>query len=536
MSPRTVRARALTVPPVEAVPPPGAPHTLGTAPAQRVMVLWCPDWPVTAARRSEGLGADAPLALIDRGRVFASSAAARAEGVTRGLRLREAQSRCTSLVVLDHDPALEHRAFEPLLTGLEQLTPAVQVLRPGLCAVRARGPARYYGGEHAAALALAARLDELGGGGVRVGIADGSFTAEQAARRAHPVGIVTEGGSAGYLAPLPVTLLGDETLVTLLRRLGIHTLGQFARLDAADVQSRFGPDGARLHALAAGRDSWPVTPRVPPSDLDEAVDFEPPLDRVDQVAFGVRQAAERFVERLAARRLVCTGLRVELHADDGGFAERAWLHPRSFSPADVVDRVRWQLQALELRAPVVRVRILPDTVDAIGSHEAGLWGTGTDERVHHALSRVQSMLGHGGVLAPGVGGGRTLADRQRLTAWGDRPVDGRPAAQPWPGRLPPPLPGTVFSPRRPVQVLDRRGEPVTVDARGEAGAPPAALRAGGRALRLSAWAGPWPLDERWWSRGADAGVSWRFQAVDETGCGWLLVLDADGWWAEARYD
>src|SRR5690606_20578980 len=149
------------------------------------------------------------------------------------------------------------------------------------------------------------------------------------------------------------------------------------------VRSRFGPDGARLHALAAGRDSWPVTPRVPPPDLDETIDFEPALDRVDQVAFGVRQAAERFVERLAAQRLVCTALRVELHADDGGFAERGWLHPRSFSPADVVDRVRWQLQAVELRAPVTRVRIVPETVDPVGDHETGLWGDGGDERVYH---------------------------------------------------------------------------------------------------------------------------------------------------------
>jgi protein ImuB len=26
------------------------------------------------------------------------------------------------------------------------------------------------------------------------------------------------------------------------------------------------------------------------------------------------------------------------------------------------------------------------------------------------------------------------------------------------------------------------------------------------------------------------------QAVDSTGCAWLLVLDDGGWWAEARYD
>jgi protein ImuB len=188
-----------------------------------------------------------------------------------------------------------------------------------------------------------------------------------------------------------------------------------------------------------------------------------------------------------------------------------------------------------LRSGVVYVRIAPEAVDAIGNHESGLWGTGPDERVHHGLSRVQSMLGHGAVLTASVGGGRTLADRQQLVAWGDRAVEVRSAVQPWPGALPAPLPGTVFSPRHPVHVLDATGSPVTVDDRGTASAPPASFTAGAERRSLTAWAGPWPLDERWWSPDA-ARRTYRFQAVDETGCAWLLALDDGGWWAEARYD
>ena len=188
------------------------------------------------------------------------------------------------------------------------------------------------------------------------------------------------------------------------------------------------------------------------------------------------------------------------------------------------------------RSGVVRVRIAPESVDAIGNHETGLWGTGPDERVHHALSRVQSMLGHGAVLTASIGGGRTLADRQQLVAWGDRPVQPRAATQPWPGSLPAPLPGTVFSPRRPVHVIDAHGEAVTVDERGTVSAAPAAFSATGTDhRRLTGWAGPWQLDERWWSPDAARRVH-RFQAVDDTGCAWLLALDDGGWWAEARYD
>ncbi len=517
----------------------------------RVIVLWCPDWPVTAARHAlvaAGFPApDAPLALIAKGLVFACSPSARAEGITRGIRVREAQARLPELVVVDHDPALDNRAFEPLIAAVEQLSPGVHLLRPGMCAVRVRGVARYYGGERPAALALVARLNELGASGARAGIADGIFTAEQAARGAARGGggvqIVPPGESAVFLAPLDVGLLetdGHSGMVTLLRRLGVRTLGDFAHLDASDVRIRFGESGARLHALAAGSDSLPLVPRTPPRDLDVTVDFEPALDRVDQVAFGVRAAAERFIDDLTTAKLVCTAIRVELDSDSDELSERVWLHPRSFTPADVVDRVRWQLQGsgvidTALSSGITRARISPETVDPIGNHETGLWGSGPDERVHHSLSRVQSMLGHGAVLMPGIGGGRTLADRQQLVAWGDRPVAGRSAAQPWPGRLPEPLPATVFTQRHPVTVLSMAGDPVAMDARGTLTASPARFSSGRTELAITHWAGPWPVDERWWSPETARAV-WRFQAVDSQGCAWLLVLDDGGWWAEARYD
>ena len=509
----------------------------------RVIVLWCPDWPITAATRgSAGLRADTPLALIEKGTVFACSASARAEGVARGLRLREAQSRCPDLTVLDYDPALDARAFEPILAGIEALVPGVELLRPGVCAVRTRGAARYYGGERAAALALLGRIEELGGREARAGIADGIFTAEQAARRGGtPVTIVPTGGSPEFLSPLDVGLIGDatdENLVTLLRRLGVRTLGEFAALEAADVRLRFGPTGARRHALAAGRDTLPLDPRIPPQDLDLCVDFEPALDRVDQVAFGIRAAAEQFIEALTRARLVATAVRVELDTERGEFAERVWLHPRSFTPSDVVDRVRWQLQGAQteaaLSAGITRVRVAPEAVDELAHHETGLWGSGPDERIHHGLSRVQSLLGHGGVLVPVIGGGRTLLDRQQLVAWGDPPQAPRSAQQPWPGRLPMPLPGTVFATRHPVRVISAQHETVLVSERQVVSAAPAAILAGAKRLGLTAWAGPWPIDERWWS--AEARRLWRFQAVDETGCAWLLVLEGDEWWAEARYD
>jgi protein ImuB len=255
----------------------------------------------------------------------------------------------------------------------------------------------------------------------------------------------------------------------------------------------------------------------------------------------VRAAADDFIAALLAQRLVCTALRIEFTADrhtgeGGGENERVWLHPRSFTAAEVVDRVRWQLDGAKLGSAVSRVRISPDSVDAVGAHERGLWGTGPDEGVHSGLSRVQGMVGHQGVVTAAPSGGRTPAERQTLVPWGDRPLVARDPARPWPGSLPPPAPATVYELRRQIAVHDARGRVVGVDDRGELSAPPAVMvsQTGSR-RELTAWAGPWPLDERWWDPAAARTAS-RFQVVDGEGMAWLLVLDGEGWWAEGRYD
>lgn len=548
----------------------------------RSLVLWFPDWPVTALMREGGgetPGTGRPVAVMEHNLVAACSAAARAEGVRRGQRRRDAQARCPGLVVVQADPARDHRAFAPVVARIEERVPGVQLVRPGLCALRARGPARYYGGEIPAARMLLETLQGLGLDDVRAGIADGPFTAEQAAKAAsaaEPVCAVPAGGAAGFLAPLSVAVLDASSLgvgarvskpgvrsgapsgsasssadlVGLLARLGVQTLGEFAAMEPDRVRERFGERGIRLHGLAGGRDSRPVEPRTPPPELHREVAFEPPLEIADQVAFGMRVTADDFIAGLGAIDLVCTELRVELVGDRGERSERVWLHPGSFDAAAIVDRVRWQLaedvggpgggdKGL-LRSGVAVVRISPEAVDAASHHAPAIFGGGPEERVHHALSRVQAMLGHRGVLTPAIGGGRWLIERQVLVPWGDRHAKGAdgPAAQrarPWPGSLPEPLPATVFAEPIPVDVRALGGEGIDVDERGSVSAVPALLIESGRRRAIEAWAGPWPVVERSWDA-ARSRRAHRFQVVDAEGAAWLLVCEGDVWTAEATYD
>lgn len=516
--------------------------------AVRTMIVWCPDWPVKAVVRLEGLPPRSAVAVFDKGKVFACGAAARAEGVKRGMRMRDAQSRCPELMVFDYDATIDARAFEQILAAIEQVAPGVQLIRPGTCAIKAQGASRFYGGERHAAAVIAERLVGLGVHDCRIGIADGPFAAEQAARRAEQQDshVVEPGRSAAFLSDLPVDVLDQPDLTSLLLRLGLRTLGAFAQLPASDVITRLGDQGAWAHRLACGRDSRSVVARRPPPELVHAIDFEPPLDQVDPIAFSMRSTAEAFVAGLAHQGLVCTTVRIEVRTDDGGESERTWLHPRWFDAADLIDRVRWQLQAdprgVEgangVTAPVTQVRLVPDEVDPLAGHAAGLWGGAPDERIHRALSRVQSMVGHDGVVSAVAGGGRSPQERQSLVPWGDQAVPAKAPSLPWPGSLPPPAPATVYPTPQPAVVVGAGGQPVGVTGRGALTARPARFCPTGEPDRLQpvqSWAGPWPVDERWWDP-EHARRYARFQIVGVDGSAWLLAVENGTWWTEARYD
>ncbi|WP_435745781.1 DNA polymerase Y family protein [Microbacterium sp. PMB16] len=506
----------------------------------RVLVLWFPDWPLRAALG--GPPPHPPTALVQANTIVACTASAREHGVRSGQRRRVAQGHLSSLRVLPHDPARDERAFLPVLQLIEKHAPGVTLLRPGLAILRARGISRYHGGETEAARALVAVLAEAGLPEVRVGVADGPFTAEIAARGPEACTVVPPGRSQEFLAPFPVQVLRDEQIAGLLVRLGVRTLGEFTALTPLDVRDRFGEHGARLHALAAGADSRPLTPRPPDPELVRSIEFETPLGGTDQVAFAVRQTADAVLLALADASVVCTEVRIDMTDDNGMVFSRTWLHPTCFDASDLVDRARWQLEALaaesskepvdEARAfgGIVAVRIVPTAVDDAAHHQPGLFGSGTDERLHHAVSRVQTMLGHQGVVTAALAGGRWLADRQVLTPWGERAVPPRDPGSPWPGSLPDPLPAEVFQPPRPIGVVAADGALISIDERGSLSQEPARIEG----IAVQAWAGPWPVHERRWA--ADGGKKGhRLQIVDDQDRAWLVFRTGDRWWAEGRY-
>ncbi len=519
------------------------------------------------------------------------------------------------------------RAFEQVVAVVEGFCPRVEVLRPGVCAVGARGPARYFGGEEALARKIIDAVARCGFA-CQVGVADGLFAAQLAAQaagmaqaaghagagqaagmdqaagvappdRAGPpvqagpaaaldaVVVVAPGGTPAFLAPHPVSALGDPDLADLLPRLGLRTLGEFAALSAAEAANRFGVRGALAHRLARGLDPRPLAPRPPAADLSVSVEFDPPSEQAEPVVFAAKTLAERMHAGLAAKGLACVRVGVQVTCADGQEITRLWRHDGLLSALAVAERVRWQLagwraaqgaggrdgpgesgagvggagaggagadgvgtgrpgarpgpnQAADEGVQpggITLLRLIPDQLVRDEGRQLGLWGDAVvSDRVARAAIRVQAMLGHDAVTRPVLAGGRGPAEQVTLVPFGDAADPLFPAGQPWPGRIPAPAPATICPVPVPAEVTDGSGTAVTISARAMISAPPARLSAGGEPwLTITSWSGPWPVSERWW-RPDSASRKARFQLVTEDGSAWLATVRGGRWLIEASYE
>jgi len=450
------------------------------------------------------------------------------------------------------------RAFEPVVAVVEEFCPRVEVVRPGVCAFAARGPARYFGGEAELARKVAEAVAQSGVA-CQVGIADGLFAAQLAAR-AGPTGVlVSAGETRTFLAGLPVGVLGMPELCELLPRLGIETLGQLAELPPAEAASRFGADGKLASRIARGLDPRPLVPRPPAVDLSVQAEFDPPVGQSEPVIFTAKALADQMHVRLAARGLACVRVGVQVHCANGQELSRLWRHDGLLSGLAVAERVRWQLdswrpgsgqEAGDEAGGITLLRLIPDQLVRATGRQLALWGDSViSDRVARAAIRVQAMLGHDRVTQPVLAGGRRPADQVLLVPFGDAAVPQRPAGRPWPGQIPAPSPVTVYPAPLAARLTDASGQLVSVSGRAQLSAPPAWLSVGsgegpGRSSprpateqvrAVTAWAGPWPVTERWWDPPSVCRQA-RFQLATDDGSAWLAVLQEGRWLIEGRYD
>jgi nucleotidyltransferase/DNA polymerase involved in DNA repair len=275
-------------------------HAVSRAPdvAPRIAALVIPDFLIEVSLRVYPSLVGRPVAVADglsRREIVAMNRAAR--GVAMGMTPKQARAACPGLVVIARDERSEREAMAELLDALESCSPAVEAIRPGTCCFDVRalpgGETRALG----AAVALASAL----GLQASAAVADDKFSAQCAALAGGGCSVVTPGGSAAFLAPLPVSLLplapGDAERFELL---GLRVLGQIAALPAAPLAARFGERARAYTVLARGEDREPLRPRRAATIYEERFAFDASVDRLEPLFFAMRGCIAGVAERLSA--------------------------------------------------------------------------------------------------------------------------------------------------------------------------------------------------------------------------------------------
>ena len=127
--------------------------------------------------------------------------------------------------------------------------------------------------------------------------------------------VIRAGQEAAALAPLRIGLLADlahppgpaalglgpvyvGACLTSFLRWGLHTLGDLARLSEADVRTRLGDVGARLHQAARGLDAAPLVPLAEPVRFYERVELEWPIEGLKPLSFVLSRLCESLSDAL----------------------------------------------------------------------------------------------------------------------------------------------------------------------------------------------------------------------------------------------
>ena len=115
---------------------------------------------------------------------------------------------------------------------------------------------------------------------------------------------------------LPLDAKEEETL----RRWGIHTVGELARLPENSLVARFGARGGQLVKLARGQEESVLCPYEPPRALEEKNGLRlaggPSLHHF---SFPLSELLNRLCRKLEAHRLAAEEIRLSLKLADGSW-------------------------------------------------------------------------------------------------------------------------------------------------------------------------------------------------------------------------
>jgi protein ImuB len=147
-------------------------------------------------------------------------------------------------------------------------------------------------------------------------------------------------------------------ILSILRKWGIDTLGQLARLDQEELNARLGPLAVQLWERANGQSIRLLKLVRPVETFAESFEFETEVETLEPLLFILRRFLEQLTRRLAAIYLVATELTLRIDFSNKQHYRRGFKIPHPTNDVDVLFRMlHTHLENFKSEHPIVAVSL-----------------------------------------------------------------------------------------------------------------------------------------------------------------------------------
>lgn len=545
---------------------------------KRVLLVSIPDWETDSLVIDRPPGSKAAL-VSAKGRVLHATIAARDFGVKTGMKRALAEYLCPDLEVLPDDPARSSRAFNTILDALDEVSPNVSVIRPGIAWFPVTA-SKNYRSELSFAEHVIDLIAQRSGAECSVGVGDTILSAWVGATtgKVNPDKRIVEETNLTVLKPLiPGAQVEIEEDIKALEALGAYTVADLRAIGTGHILARFGAVGKALHRLLEQKVPTTSLARAEDDYLEEELDFSYPVPDLSLVLGHLLDQSNQLVKRLVDRQVATSAVDIKaiMSTPDGEIERvRTWAIIDFPTPRDLVDRTRWQVQSWidtisrqakpdddysQEQHGVKTIILSARSLSAIDTLAKRLWGNRSEEDTRAASTafRLQSLVGVAGVQSMRVRAGYDPVTRVVQTTWGEvgdqaawetwkLPLKWSDHAtflkgERWAGGLVGESPATVLDKTITVDLLDEGNESVRLREDASLTGTPRHIvlehdgkglwRAleipAGESLYLEQVRGPWPILGRWWdsAAGAEGARAWLIvkpQNAPRMLVGWLV--------------
>ena len=286
-----------------------------------------------------------------------------------------------------------------------------------------------------------------------------------------------------------------QSLLDVLKRWGVRTIGAFAALSSGEVYERLGARGVFWQHLARGSDSRPLVPWVPEDPFEGALELEWPIEGLEPLSFVLGRLFEPLAERLERADRGAAVLHTHLRLVSKAVHARTLQLPSPMrDPKTLRTLVLLDLETNPPSAGIDRVRILIEPTPArVTQWKLFDRARPSPEQVSTLLARLAALMGESHIGSPRLldswkpGAFEMVPFQNELSSNSAERIESARRVDTVPRTAHSALRRLRFAVPARIHVVDGRPVRITTDRRGITGG--AIVQA----------AGPWRTSGEWWN-------------------------------------